>query len=342
MGLEGGGGALRHRGAGELLRGLLVLRLCACPPLVRHADTVLRASRRALPRPLWAALLRASFYGHFALGAGPAQVERAVRRMRELRLRPLLALPIEAAAPEEAELERNLEAALRCADMAAATAEPAAGAAMMQLKVTALMSARLCETLSRRLAEPGAGLSPERLADVMGGEAPSFPCLTRAENAELGGALRRLDAVAQRAGRCHVRLLLDAEQQPLNAALALAGAALAERHNRELPLVWGTCQAYAQPSREDTDRRMAELGLPRSGPVSFGQLLGMSDSLSLALGAAGYSAYKSAPLGDPEAVLPYLARRAREHGALLGGTGAERLRLRREIRDRLRRRLRML
>ncbi|XP_030330281.1 hydroxyproline dehydrogenase-like [Strigops habroptila] len=84
-------------------------------------------------------------------------------------------------------------------------------------------------------------------------------------------------------------------------------------------------------------QRMEELGIPRrAGGVCFAQLYGMCDHVSLALGAAGFAAYKSVPVGPAREALPYLARRAQEHrqGALRG-TAPERRLLAKELRRRL-------
>uniref|UniRef100_UPI001293017C uncharacterized protein n=1 Tax=Lonchura striata TaxID=40157 RepID=UPI001293017C len=88
----------------------------------------------------------------------------------------------------------NCEAALRCVALAAAAGpEPA-----MQLKLTALLSPRLCEKISLRLAEPeGAGLSPEEVAAMLDGQAPALPWLSPEENEALGRGLGRLQRVAQ-------------------------------------------------------------------------------------------------------------------------------------------------
>ncbi|XP_049652619.1 hydroxyproline dehydrogenase [Accipiter gentilis] len=453
----GDGAAFRLKSGRELARALLVLRLCAFPRLVRHAGTILATSRKILGSRLWGGLLRATFYGQFVGGETPAEVTAAAGRLRAVGLRPMLAVPTEEDVGQEKDgeewYEANRGAALDCVGLAAATGPHP----MMQLKVTALMSARLCETVSRRLAEPEPELTLERVTAVMGGEDAAFPCLTPEENRHLGVSLRRLDDVAgvrrggawprcpgrgphppigavgnggrdvfflaQHAATRGVRVLVDAEQSYVNPALSLATLALMARHNRASPWVWNTYQAYLQdgkrrlagdaeaarrrgvcfgvklvrgaylelerrrareggipePVHPDLDathrsygeclelalglaardgegvgvmvathnevsvlhatQRMEELGIPRQGGgVCFGQLLGMCDHVSLALGEAGYIVYKSVPYGGAEATLPYLARRAQENQGVLQAARRERRLLARELRRRLLRR----
>jgi proline dehydrogenase len=59
---------------------------------------------------------------------------------------------------------------------------------------------------------------------------------------------------------------------------------------------------------------------PRApGGVSFAQLYGMGDAHSFALSRAGAAVFKYVPWGPPDAVLPYLLRRAEENSDLLAG-----------------------
>ncbi|KAI9278211.1 FAD-linked oxidoreductase-like protein [Phascolomyces articulosus] len=75
--------------------------------------------------------------------------------------------------------------------------------------------------------------------------------------------------------------------------------------------------------------------LPRSGVVHFGQLYGMQDQISYALGKNGYSIYKYLPYGLIQDVLPYLIRRAQENSSVLGGVTKERQLIFSEIKERL-------
>ncbi|XP_004388159.1 hydroxyproline dehydrogenase [Trichechus manatus latirostris] len=426
------GGAFHLKGTGELMRALLVLRLCAWPPLVTHGLALQAWSRRLLGSRLSGALLRASVYGQFVAGETGEEVKDCVQQLQRLGLRPLLAVPTEeepdsAVKTGEAWYEGNLKAMLRCVDLSRGLAETPgpAGPILMQLKITALTSTWLCKELTSRVRGPGASveLSPERLAEAMdSGKDLQVSCLNAEQNQHLWASLSRLHCVVQHARTQHVRLLMDAEYTSLNPALSLLVAALALRWNSPReggPWVWNTYQAYlkdtheqlrrdaeaadraglafgvklvrgayldkerevarvqrtedpTQPDYEATSqsysrclelmlthvsrrgplchlmvashneesvrhatKRMWELGIPLDGPVCFGQLLGMCDHVSLALGQAGYAVYKSIPYGSLEEVIPYLIRRAQENRSVLQGARREQELLGRELRRRL-------
>ncbi|XP_022381050.1 hydroxyproline dehydrogenase [Enhydra lutris kenyoni] len=426
------GGAFHLKGTGELTRALLVLRLCAWPPLVTHGLALQAWSRRLLGSRLSGALLRASIYGQFVAGETADEVRGCVQQLQALGLRPLLAVPTEeepdsAVKTGEAWYEGNFSAMLRCVDLSRGLLDTPGptGNILMQLKVTALTSARLCKELTSCIRKPGASLelSPERLAEAMdSGQDLQVSCLSAEQNRHLQASLSRLHRVVQHARAQHVRLLVDAEYTFLNPALSLLVDALARRWNSPGeggPWVWNTYQAYlkdtherlrqaaeaadraglafgvklvrgayldkerqvarhqgtedpTQPDYEATSRsysrcldlmlthvshrgpmchlmvashneesvcqatkRMWELGIPLDGPVCFGQLLGMCDHVSLALGQAGYAVYKSIPYGSLEEVIPYLIRRAQENRSVLQGARREQKLLGQELRRRV-------
>ncbi|XP_066205619.1 hydroxyproline dehydrogenase isoform X1 [Saccopteryx leptura] len=426
------GGAFHLKGTGELTRALLVLRLCAWPPLVTHGLAFQAWSQRLLGSRLSGTLLRASIYGQFVAGETAEEVRACVQQLQTLSLRPLLAVPTEeepdsAVKTGEAWYEGNLSAMLRCVDLSRSLPESSGptGNVLMQLKVTALTSTRLCKELTSWVRRPGASLelSPERLAEAMdSGKDLHVSCLSTKQTQHLQASLSRLQRVVQHARAQNVRLLVDAEYTSLNPALSLLVAALALRWNspgEDGPWVWNTYQAYlkdtyerlrqdaeaadraglafgvklvrgayldkerqvaqlqgtkdpTQPDYEATSwsyrrclelmltyvshhssmchlmvashneesvhqatKRMWELGIPLDGPVCFGQLLGMCDHVSLALGQAGYAVYKSIPYGSLEEVIPYLIRRAQENRSVVQGARREWKLLSQELQRRL-------
>ncbi|XP_066065231.1 hydroxyproline dehydrogenase [Chamaea fasciata] len=257
------GAALAALGPWELLRGLLVLGLCGHPRLQRDPEAFLRASRRILGAHVWRALLSVTLWGHFAVGRSPEAVRGLARRLRARGLRLMLALPIEGEGPEgqgEAWFERNRGAALECVGLAAASGPRPA----MQLKVTALLSHALCEKISQRLAEPeGAGLNPDEVAAMLGGQVPALTWLSPAENEHLGRGLGRLEEVVQAAVAGGVQLLVDAEMSHLNAALTCLTWGLMWRHNRAGPRawVWSTWQAYLRATEAHLSAHLAQVGV---------------------------------------------------------------------------------
>ncbi|XP_044234752.2 hydroxyproline dehydrogenase isoform X7 [Ursus arctos] len=274
------GGAFHLKGTGELTRALLVLRLCAWPPLVTHGLALQAWSRRLLGSRLSGALLRASIYGQFVAGETAEEVKGCVQQLQTLGLRPLLAVPTEeepdsAVKTGEAWYEGNFSAMLRCVDLSRGILETPGptGNILMQLKVTALTSTRLCKDLTSWIRKPGASLelSPERLAEAMdSGRDLQVSCLNTQQNQHLQASLSRLHRVAQHARAQHVRLLVDAEYTFLNPALSLLVDALAMRWNgpgEGGPWVWNTYQAYLKDTHERL-RRAAEAA-DRAG-LAFG------------------------------------------------------------------------
>ncbi|XP_044778153.1 hydroxyproline dehydrogenase isoform X2 [Neomonachus schauinslandi] len=212
------GGAFHLKGTGELTRALLVLRLCAWPPLVTHGLALQAWSQRLLGSRLSGALLRASIYGQFVAGETAEEVKGCVQQLQTLGLRPLLAVPTEeepdsAVKTGEAWYEGNFSAMLRCVDLSRGLLETPGptGNILMQLKVTALTSARLCKELTSWIRKPGASLelSPERLAEAMdSGRDLQVSHLNAEQNQHLRASLSRLHRVVK---DTHERLRRAAE-----------------------------------------------------------------------------------------------------------------------------------
>ena len=80
------------------------------------------------------------------------------------------------------------------------------------------------------------------------------------------------------------------------------------------------CATHNQESIEFAIERFHRLGLDgtHNHRLSFAQLYGMSDDLTMPLGENGYNVYKYLPYGKIHEVIPYLLRRAQENGDVLG------------------------
>ena len=80
---------------------------------------------------------------------------------------------------------------------------------------------------------------------------------------------------------------------------------------------------------------MDKLPANHAGELSFAQLLGMGDHLSIPLAHAGYCTFKYVPYGPVKETLLYLGRRAEENCDVLGNAKTEMALLRKELRRRL-------
>ncbi|XP_015665725.1 hydroxyproline dehydrogenase-like [Protobothrops mucrosquamatus] len=260
----------------ELTRGLLVFFLCSSPWLVQKAPKLLSVTRRILGRSLWSSALRLTLYGQFVAGETHKEIKETLQRLQHLGVRPLLAVPIEEDVGEEKEGEgwydKNAQSMITCLDLSVGGAPNP----MMQLKVTALMAAELCKTITLCLQnkEGISDLSIERVMAAMSGHEVSFSCLTQEENQHFQKSLRRLNSIAQYAVQKGVRVLVDAEYTYINPALTLVTIAMMATWNTQKPWIWNTYQAYLK----DTLERLKQ-------DVAIAERLGVCFGVKLVRGA---------------------------------------------------------
>ncbi|KAM3916869.1 hydroxyproline dehydrogenase [Leptodactylus fuscus] len=234
----------------EVVRGLLIFRLCSVPSLVRNSEKLLSLSRRLLGRRLFEWSMRVSVYGQFVAGETLPEIQACMDRLARLGIRPMLAVPIEEDLGEsksgERWYEQNEEIMLRCVDLSSAGGDRP----MMQLKITALMSADLCKVLSTCLSDPSKQpeLSPERVVSIMEGQGSDFPFLSDEENQHLQTSVRRLSRVGKHAKAKRVRVLVDAEYTYMNPALSLVTMSMMAQCNTDEPWIWNTYQCYLKDS----------------------------------------------------------------------------------------------
>ncbi|XP_029657701.1 hydroxyproline dehydrogenase-like [Octopus sinensis] len=72
-----------------------------------------------------------------------------------------------------------------------------------------------------------------------------------------------------------------------------------------------------------------------TGSFKFGQLMGMSDHISLQLGSLNFPVYKSSPYGNVEDTIPYLVRRFYENSSIFGNVKNDVVFIRKEFFRRL-------
>ncbi|KAM9304835.1 hydroxyproline dehydrogenase [Gastrophryne carolinensis] len=250
------GGVFRLKSRWEVVRGLLIFRMCSFPFLVRNSHKLMALSRRLLGRRLFEWGMRGTVYGQFVAGETLPEIQSCMERLRKLGIRPMLAVPIEEDLGEgksgERWYEQNEAIMMDCVDLSSSAGDRP----MMQLKITALMSADLCKVLSMCLSNPSQReeLSPSRIVSIMEGEDSRFSFLTEQQNQHLQNSARRLSRVGKHAKQKQVRVLVDAEYTYMNPALSLVTMAMMAQCNRKEPWIWNTYQGYLK----DTFRALSQ------------------------------------------------------------------------------------
>lgn len=263
------GGVFRLKSFWEIVRGLLIFRLCSFPILVNNCHKCMSFGQRVLGRRLFEMAVRASIYRQFVAGESLLEIQECMNKLKALGIRPMLAVPIEedigAENTGEVWYTKNLETMLRCVELSAI----GGSRSMMQLKITALMKADLCKKLTLCLENPSLAdeLSIEKLVTVMDGEDLSFCCLTDEESQHFHNSLRRLAQVAKYGKDQRVRILVDAEYTYLNPALTLVTMAMMKLCNHSEPWIWNTYQCYLKDS---FNLLTNDLGLAQRLGICFG------------------------------------------------------------------------
>ncbi|XP_019482463.1 PREDICTED: proline dehydrogenase 1, mitochondrial [Hipposideros armiger] len=96
--------AYRSRHSWELVRSLLVLRLCASPALLARHEQLLHLSRRLLGQRLFDKLMKMTFYGQFVAGEDQESIRPLIRHNKAFGVGSILDYGVEEdLSPEEAE-----------------------------------------------------------------------------------------------------------------------------------------------------------------------------------------------------------------------------------------------
>ncbi|XP_075625857.1 proline dehydrogenase 1, mitochondrial [Balearica regulorum gibbericeps] len=107
--------AFRSKSSAELLRGLLVLGLCAVGPLVEHNRELLQLCQRVLGQTLFERLMKMTFYGQFVAGEDQEAIKPLIRRNQAFGVGAVLDYSVEedlgAGEAERAELDSCTSAA---------------------------------------------------------------------------------------------------------------------------------------------------------------------------------------------------------------------------------------
>lgn len=408
----------------ELLRAVLIFRLCSFEWLLKHSDKILVQGERLLGPKLWAHLLKPTLYGQFVAGDNRTKIERTVNALESAGIGSLLGVPMEEdiddiQSDKSKWYEKNLGAMLESIELAH---ELVPKYPMVHAKATALLPSKLIAKISKLIPEPTE--KPDiikHVADCMNyGIKVQIDGLDTQELEELQNGLEKLQRIGNSAVEKEVIFMFDAEYTYVNAGINLLTLAMMLNYNTHLPLIFFTYQSYLKGSSanldkdveftdaqgvkfgakivrgaymdherkraishgypdlindtyEDTSWRyqynvekmlkriqrkpnnyriiiathneegvkksinmLDELGIDRlGGEVFFGQIYGMGDHVTFALGKAEMLVYKALPYGPVIETLAYLVRRMHENKSILKGARRERLLIQQALKDRI-------
>ncbi|KAF8373769.1 prdh-1 [Pristionchus pacificus] len=92
----------------DLIRALVVLKMCAIKPLVQHNQAILATMRRILGKNLFKKALKNSFYGHFVAGETTEEVGHTIERLKRFGVKSILDYSVESdLSHDEAEQKTN-------------------------------------------------------------------------------------------------------------------------------------------------------------------------------------------------------------------------------------------
>ncbi|KAK3084368.1 hypothetical protein FSP39_012325, partial [Pinctada imbricata] len=310
---------------------------------------LLQSSRKVLGRRLFNGLVKPTLFRQFVGGDTEESITRAVQKLQNDGIGPMLMLPMEEDAGQETISEtwydRNLDLMIKGLKLTKSFGEKHP---MLQIKLTALLSGSLCQRISECCPEPSAEPGTiETIANAL---------LTRKSEARDLGVL----------------ILVDAEYTYLNPALNLLALAMMCHTADKQPIIMYTYQNYLKATHAllcrdvdfilangvcfgsklvrgaymDKERKLAGIKVtrilmrmydiePTNDHVFFAQVYGMGDFMTVILGQSNYKVYKSIPYGIPEDTLPYLSRRVTENRAVLDGARRERILLKATLKERL-------
>lgn len=101
--------AFKSKTNADLIRGLLVFRMCSINLLVQNNQRILQILRKILGRPLFKTLLKSTFYGHFVAGETQKEVLPVVMKLQKFGVKSILDYSVESDITQEEAEEKAVE-----------------------------------------------------------------------------------------------------------------------------------------------------------------------------------------------------------------------------------------
>ncbi|XP_071619067.1 proline dehydrogenase 1, mitochondrial [Heliangelus exortis] len=115
--------AFRSKSNAELLRGLVVLGLCAVGPLVEHNRELMRLCQRVLGQALFERLMKMTFYGQFVAGEDQEAIKPLIRRNQAFGVGAVLDYSVEEDLSAEEAERKELDSCTSAAEKETGEAE---------------------------------------------------------------------------------------------------------------------------------------------------------------------------------------------------------------------------
>ncbi|XP_014671223.1 PREDICTED: proline dehydrogenase 1, mitochondrial-like [Priapulus caudatus] len=326
--------ALRSKTTWEIARGSLVLKLCSVPLFVTHSLSMMRFGQKVLGRRLFAAVMRPTFYGQFVAGESQAEIRKTVDRLQDAGVGTMLYLSLEADVGEETKVSEHVNIAGLSADDNADLTR--LGPRLKKLGEMALKSnVKLLVDGEYSFMNPALdALTLAMMANFNKSQTmiwATYQCYLKKSYDNLVTDYELSQKIGFGFGAKIVRgAYIDQERDLAKQkgvpdpiydsfeATSLAYQGALETMLGKISEVGPRCSIMVATHNENSINyalsRMTELGIDKQTDwVNFGQVMGMCDHLSCALGQKGYKVYKSIPYGPVYDTLPYLYRRAVEN-----------------------------
>ncbi|KAL4226794.1 Hydroxyproline dehydrogenase [Mactra antiquata] len=236
----------KNKRLSEIVRALIVFKLCSYNVVVRNSFKIMNVSKTILGTRLYNKCMKLTMYGQFVAGETIDELQQTTKTLQDYGLGPMLCLPIEEDAGHELSHDekyaKQLDMIMACIKLAKHVDRKYP---MAQTKLTSLVPGQICSKLS--ILVPGPNYDPELIAkfvDALGGNQLHVSGMNEADNEELNKSLSRLRQLGKCAEENEVRLLIDAEYTYLNPALRLISLAMMLQFNKKKPIVSYTYQNY--------------------------------------------------------------------------------------------------
>uniref|UniRef100_A0A672PW51 Proline dehydrogenase n=1 Tax=Sinocyclocheilus grahami TaxID=75366 RepID=A0A672PW51_SINGR len=333
----------------ELLRSLLVFKLCTFDFLVDKNKELMDLSKKVFGQQLFEKLMKMTFYGQFVAGEDQNTIKPLIEKNQAFGVGSVLDYSVEEDLTQE-------EAEKKEMDSCVSEAEKESHAHVCLFQHAVVNGVRLMVDAEQTYFQPAISRLTLEMQRIFNREKPNifntYQCylreaydnvsvdveLSRREGWYFGAKLVRGAYMCQersRAAEIGYEDPINPDYETTNRMYHKCLEYILEEinHNRMANVM---VASHNEDTVKFTLEKMNETSLsPTENKVCFGQLLGMCDQISFPLGQAGFPVYKYVPYGPVNEVIPYLSRRAQENRGFMKGSQRERSLLWKELKRRL-------